>query len=121
MSAYNKWYYANLDRARALKRDNMRRYRSENPEKHNAQSRAAKAKMRARLLEIYGSSCAECGFGDPRALTLDHILKNGSDERSRLGERGVYKRAIDTYLPDEYRTLCMNCQFIARHRGPAAA
>ena len=111
------WYERNKERARAYKAANMRKYRAANPERFNAQSRAHKAKMRAKLLAMYGERCALCGFCDPRALTLDHILGNGSAERAELGERGVYMRALSVYRPDEYRTLCMNCQFIARHRG----
>jgi hypothetical protein len=114
MNSYNIWYQRNKERVRASKAANMRRYREQQPEKHRAQSRAAKTRLRASLVATYGAECALCGFSDQRALTLDHILNNGAAERAELGERGVYRRAL---LPDfrhEYRILCMNCQFIAR-------
>jgi len=112
--SYKKWYEANKERARELKRINMKRYRAENPEKHNAQSRAAKQRLRQQLLNLYGESCARCGFEDARALTLDHIKNNGAEERKELGERGVWYRALSAYMPSDYQTLCMNCQFIKR-------
>lgn len=95
----------------------MRRYRAENPDKYRTQSRDAKQRLREQLFAMYGHVCAVCGFSDKRALTLDHINLNGNEERRMLGERGVWQRARDNYLPDEYRTLCMNCQFIERHKN----
>jgi len=111
---YKKWYEANKEQARKKKRENMRRYRAENPTKYAEQSRKAKRKIRDQLFDIYGDTCKECGFDDKRALTLDHIQNNGNVERKELGERGVYQRARDNYLPNEYQILCMNCQFIKK-------
>jgi hypothetical protein len=111
---YAKWYQNNKEAARASKAANMRRYRQENPAKHRDQSRQAKKRLREKLHSIYGVSCVICGFSDIRALTLDHVLKNGAAERARLGERGVYLRALMPEHHHEYRCLCMNCQFIQR-------
>lgn len=113
--SYRKWYEANKEKARAYKAANMRRYRAENPEKYANQSRAAKRKLREKILSAFGGVCAICGFSDERALTLDHVLNNGAEERKKLGERGVYYRALKPEHRHEYRMLCMNCQFIARH------
>ena len=110
---YRNWYNRNKAKARTRKAELMRKYRAENPEKHRMQSRASKKKLNDALFEMYGKIC-ECGFDDMRALTLDHVLNNGAEERKSLGERGVYRRAIEKYRPKEYRTLCMNCQFIKR-------
>jgi len=111
---YADWYARNLEKAREQKRIVMQKLRNENPEKYAAQSRKAKAREREKLFEIYGHECAICGFSDKRALTLDHRLNNGSDERKLLGERGVYRKAKAVFSPDEYQILCMNCQFIKR-------
>ena len=62
-AAYKKWYEANIDRARLLKRQSMRRLRAENPEKYNAQSKAAKAKERERLFEIMGTADVRRALG----------------------------------------------------------
>lgn len=63
---------------------------------------------------MYGEVCALCGFADKRVLTLDHVLHNGAEERRTIKQGGIYRRALGEYRPDEYRTLCMNCQFISR-------
>lgn len=115
VNGYNRAYYEqNKEKIRNRKTELMRQYRQADPEKHRKQSREAKARLKERLFEMYGHVCVVCGFADKRALTLDHINQNGNEERKLLGERGVYIRALQEYRPDEYRTLCMNCQFIER-------
>jgi len=111
---YRDWYNRNKKKTRKRKTELMRKYRAENPEKYRKQSRDAKARLREKIYEIYGRKCVDCGFEDARALTLDHIKNNGSEERKQLGERGVYLRATNQYLPEDYQILCMNCQFIKR-------
>ena len=111
---YRKWYEANKDRARKMKREKMREYRAANPEHHREVSRRSKKKLKYSVFAMYGSECSICWFSDIRALTLDHIKNNGAEERKELGERGVYRRAVEDHRPDEYRILCMNCQFIER-------
>jgi ribosomal protein L37E len=117
MTPYKKWYEANKDRARAQKREIMKRLRKENPEKYASHCRESQRRLKHSLYNVYGHKCALCGFEDKRALTLDHIKNNGAQERAEFGERGVYRRALkpENYL--EYRILCMNCQFIARHQA----
>lgn len=109
-----RWYWANHDKAKARKREAMRQSRASDPDKHRAISKAMRLRRRARLLELYGSSCVLCGFEDRRALTLDHVQRNGQVERAAFGEQGVYNKALSEFRPDLYRTLCMNCQFITR-------
>lgn len=108
------WYERNKEAVREVKKISMQKRREESPEIHRIQTKRAKSKLKDSLFDIYGHVCARCGFDDKRALTLDHKLNNGNVERREFGERGVYRRARDNFLPDEYQTLCMNCQFIKR-------
>ena len=112
---WSKWYQAHGEAAREYKRDNMRRYRQEHPERYTEQSRRATQRRRQRLFDLYGDTCTLCGFTDARALTLDHVLNDGAEERRTIKQGGIYRRALEEYRPLEYRTLCMNCQFIKRH------
>jgi hypothetical protein len=89
-SRYKKWYEANKDRVKEMKKQSMLKRRQENPELHRKQSRESKARLKSALFDLYGHVCARCGFDDKRALTLDHKLNNGNKERKELGERGVY-------------------------------
>jgi hypothetical protein len=114
--AYKRWYESNKDKAREQKRAIMKRLRAENPEKYASQSRKAKEKLRQSVLNAHGRACAICGFENEHALTLDHILNNGAEERKEVGERGVYYRSLIPENKSEYRILCMNCQFIERRK-----
>src|SRR5437762_3201099 len=84
------FYQRNKERLRPIKTATMRALRAANPVKYREQSRAAKARLRAKLFVVYGSECVCCGFQDKRALTLDHVRNNGSKERAEIGERGVW-------------------------------
>ncbi len=114
--SYKNWYEKNKDKARKYKATNMKKYRAENPEKFKEMARRRVKERRNKLLKMYGEVCAICGFSDCRALTLDHIAGNGNEERRRIGEQGIYRKALKEYHPDLYRTLCMNCQFIERRK-----
>jgi hypothetical protein len=113
---HRKWYQKNKQRLRPYKREMMRRLRKANPKKYAEQARDAKRRLRQQILDVFGRVCS-CGFEDVRALTLDHKLDNGSSERKRIGERGVYRRALLPRNRNEYQILCMNCQFIKRSSG----
>ena len=114
---YDKNYYeANKIKLRKRKTELMRKYRAENPEKYRKYWRDRKRKQRQDLLNMYGNQCSVCGFENPIALTLDHVKNNGNEERKRLSDYQIYKRALEKYRPKEYRTLCMNCQFIERQK-----
>ncbi len=64
------------------------------------------------------SVCVKCGFGDVRALTIDHINGGGHKHRKLLGLSGnmFYRWLKRNGYPLGYRTLCMNCQFITASR-----
>lgn len=108
------WYQRNKPAARAKKAAQMRAAREKNPHAFRERARVRKAKTRAALLAFYGDKCARCGFTDRRALTLDHVLNNGSEERRKMSQPGIYRRALMVEFRAEYQTLCMNCQFIKR-------
>lgn len=112
--AYKKWYEKNKEVIREYKRNNMRKYRKQNPDHYRAQSRKSKRKLVDQVFNKYGLKCVRCGFNDRRALTLDHVMNNGAEERKAIGERGVYRRSLKDQHTNEYQVLCMNCQFIKR-------
>lgn len=118
-----KIYYQNNKESKLI---SARKYRENNKSKIKEyydlnkieltkKARKIKQNLKEKLFSMYGDKCALCDFSDKRALSLDHIKNNGSLERSLLGEFGVLKKAASKYAPDEYRTLCMNCQFICHH------
>lgn len=112
--AYKRWYEKHKTKIRRQKRDIMRKLRALKPDHYRAQSRLAKKRLKDRVFAAHGSRCVLCGYADRRALTLDHVLNNGAEERKAFGERGVYRRSLEPAHKGEYQVLCMNCQFIKR-------
>ncbi len=85
--------------------------------------RARRDKIKDEVLSHYSNSdypvCIKCGFDDIRALSIDHINEDGSEQRKHLsaakhGGARFYKWLKNNNYPDGYQTLCMNCQFIKR-------
>ena len=50
------------------------------------------------------------------ALSIDHINSGGADQRRIVGAHLQWWLKHKGY-PEGYRVLCMNCQFIKRHRN----
>lgn len=99
------------------KKEAQARYREKNREKLRADTTARRMQDKQIILERYGKECAICGFDDIRALQLDHIEDNGSQERKELGGQkfsGVkfYRYLIKQDLPNGYQILCANCNNI---------
>jgi hypothetical protein len=97
-------------------RERSARWRDADPERARKASTDGtwkwRAEPRAKFFDMYGHACALCGFTDKRALSLDHIRGGGSREYKTCGPMAPYVRATREHQPDEFRTLCMNCQFI---------
>jgi hypothetical protein len=112
---YNRRYYQkNKIKLREKKRLWMQKDRQANRDKYRHYWRQRKVAQRQAILKMYGCECALCGFTDQRALTLDHINGDGGQERRAKTEYQIYRDALETYQPEKFRTLCMNCQFITR-------
>ena len=93
------------------------KWRNANRDKLNAYSNKRRLDAKHIILEKYGNACVKCGFDDIRALQLDHIKDNGSEERKSLGGQKMsganfYLYLIKQGLPGGYQTLCANCNNI---------
>lgn len=107
-----KYYELHKEEIRTKKAQQMRVRRLKYRDVFRQQGLNYAQATRERLFLMYGKTCAICGFDDLRALTLDHIHGDGNEERRQVGEKGVYRLALQEYAPHRYRILCMNCQFI---------
>ena len=78
-----------------------------------------KQSIKLRLIELYGSRCCKCGYGDSRALQLDHI--NGAtvhQKHYRRGGNGLYFLVLNGLVPKtDYQLLCANCNWIKRYEA----
>lgn len=120
-----KEYYL-IHRAEILERQSL--YRDNNRAKVNkASSKSNKAlniKQKIEVLTYYGNgklACVRCGFNDIRALSIDHINGGGAAHIRSIsgGHRAghIYAWLIKNKFPEDYQTLCMNCQWIKRNEN----
>jgi hypothetical protein len=73
-------------------------------------------RRKTQVLTHYGNgklACVKCGFDDIRALSIDHVLGNGAEEKITRSS-SLYLYLIKNNFPQGYQTLCMNCQWIKR-------
>ncbi|MDV3277788.1 MAG: hypothetical protein LYZ69_04890 [Nitrososphaerales archaeon] len=78
------------------------------------------AQLRSEVLSHYshGMRCQRCGFGDERALSIDHI-KGDAKHRQNPKNSGyaLYQMLRKKGFPDGFQVLCANCQAIKRREN----
>ena len=87
-------------------------YYDRNRDKYNESSRRYNQKLRDDCFAGYGNKCACCGESEVLFLTLDHVNRNGAEEKRALGHTSnlqTYRHAIQNGFPDDYQLLCWNC------------
>ena len=75
-------------------------------------------KIRIDCLKHYSKGslkCAKCGYGDLRALTIDHICGDGYEHRKKIKTRQIGHYLKSHNYPEGYQVLCMNCQMIKKY------
>jgi hypothetical protein len=101
----HKYYLENKEKILA----HINKYRKEHPEKIIIKPGYFSKyweEVREKFFSIYGDTCSCCGETNHTFLVLDHL--NGSNRRIK-DKRKSYLDAIKNYDPNEYRTLCHNC------------
>lgn len=105
------------------KHEKYKRLYMVNKEKFAIYSKKRRILIKTEVLTHYGNNeckCVKCGFGDIRALSIDHINGNGAEHRKEnKNVRGnhVYEWLRKNKFPEGYQTLCMNCQLIKRQEN----
>jgi hypothetical protein len=112
----------------------MRDYRRKNPEimriimdRRNKKESERKQKLRAEIIKLLGGKCSNSNCPilpekmDIRALQIDHIKGNGSQERKKF-----QRNALNQYLyiikevkngNKDYQSLCVYCNWIKRYEN----
>jgi hypothetical protein len=122
----NKQYREdNKERVRVLNRE----YRTKNAEKlkqdgreyyaknrilkqesERVRGRALRKRQKLMILEHYGMVCNCCGEDKIEFLTVDHINNDGAAHRKSIGGSSkTYPWIIKHDFPDNFQTLCYNC------------
>jgi 5-methylcytosine-specific restriction endonuclease McrA len=72
-----------------------------------------KQKIKLEVIKEYGGKCICCGEKSFEFLTIDHINKNGAEEKRKLKISGANQMYAwlkrNNYPKDNYQLLCYNC------------
>ncbi|WP_157368697.1 hypothetical protein [Zavarzinella formosa] len=60
--------------------------------------------------------CSHCGYDNMLALSIDHVNGGGCKHRQEIN-KNFYSWLRKNGFPEGYQVLCMNCQFVKRHKN----
>ena len=87
-----------------------RAYYAEHSEERKAYVANRKQRLKNEIFDKLGGKCTECGFGDRRALVIDHIGGGGRQHRKNKRGNRYYVEILEDLTP--YQLLCANCNRI---------
>lgn len=82
--------------------------------------RISRENLKFSVLAIYSEGnpkCACCGESHMEFLSIDHIYGGGNQHRKKIGRYGGYQFYVwlaRNNFPEEYQSMCMNCQCAKR-------
>jgi hypothetical protein len=96
-----------------------KQYHFANLEKDREHTRQYELRLKWEAIRHYSPTgvCVRCGFGDIRALTIDHINGGGNDHRRAVCHSHFYNWLKKNNYPLGFQVLCMNCQRIKMHEN----
>lgn len=101
------------------RRNCAREWNRNNKERQKFTRTSSLKSLRKQVIAAYGGKCACCYESTFEFLTIDHKSRNGKADRlEKKGTYGVYRWLVKNNFPtDNYRCLCMNCNWAARVNG----
>lgn len=96
-----------------------RKWLRENKEYSDQLDAKYRLRIRNTVFDHYGRRCACCDAGHFWWLTIDHINGGGNKHRKEVkaGGNAFYVWLIKNNFPEEFRTLCYNCNCSRGHQG----
>jgi len=93
-------------------------YYQNNKEKIKNISREWVENNRIKVFNNYGNFCCWCGESNINCLTVDHINGNGRKHNKEIGGGNkIYRWLIKNNFPEEFQTLCYNCNCGLKRKG----
>lgn len=90
----------------------MREWRHKNRDRFNAACDAARHRLKVEVIREYGGKCECCAEFRYEFLSIDHIDGTGHLHKKELNGRNLYRwLKMNGYPKDNFRLLCMNCNF----------
>jgi hypothetical protein len=81
------------------------------------QNRKYQQNLKIEVVLAYGGKCVCCGEERSEFLSIDHIEGQGAKHRQSIGGHFYAWLRKKGFPKDNYRLLCMNCNFALGHFG----
>ena len=93
------------------------KYQQRYYEKNRQWRKKRRLEIRQRVVEAYGGKCICCDESHWQFLTLDHPEGDGQADRAKHHNTTdqLYGWVIKNGFPNNYRLLCMNCNWVRRY------
>lgn len=109
--------YQNIEKRKKRQREYARKRYVSDPEyrkKKNQPRPERYQKLRKEILNLLGNKCSKCNFSDFRALEIDHVRNNGSEERKNWNVFPFLCHVLKEVKKgsEDYQLLCANCNRI---------
>lgn len=105
----NLWIRKGLCKGCGAERDSQHKHclvcRSRDTEKKQAK----RQKLKLKVYELYGNACACCGESNQYFLTLDHINRDGHEERRKGVKQTQLLKSLLQLKREDIQLLCYNC------------
>lgn len=73
--------------------------------------------IKEKVYSKYGNQCAHCSEQRSPCLSIDHVNGNGAEDRRETKGSTAFLLKVLSDDSGEYQILCMNCQWMKRHRN----
>ena len=86
-----------------------REYRAKHKSYGGIRQIVYRKKIKDTVFNHYGWRCNCCHENEPKFLTIDHTNGGGAEHRKTIKTSTIYQWLIRNGFPDEFQTLCYNC------------
>ena len=116
------WSEGEWEQRRKYNRGNYAKYAQNYTKSRRRRNRSLKEEVMSHYC-IGSPKCMKCGYGDIRALAIDHVNDDGAEHRRELFN-GTKAQRVSTSIyywlrmndyPDGFQVLCFNCNQIKEY------
>ena len=113
LAKQHKYYEENKETIREQHKEYREKHREHLAAKSAEAQRKRNQKLKELFVSMYGGKCECCGEAEVTFLSIDHINGQIGIKKKEGGAR-AYKNATESFDPQKYRVLCLNCNSAVR-------
>lgn len=97
------------------RREYLKLWKRRNKAKMSVQNALYRQKLKRKVIDAYGASCACCSERTIGFLTIDHVNNDGKEHRKKVFAARLYNWLQQNGFPSGFQVLCFNCNLGKAH------